>query len=297
MIRSAYPDELARAKSLLDNHPVPSAANFLVSVKQHPVERINAVIPWWKVAKNPQQKNPKKINIRYYLATSIANSLSPQDLHNIQTQLETIAKQENASAIYTDSSLPEDHPIHQSLTLQGYQICQTDRHFSIPAALIKSHSLPLYQQIKNRLPSHWQVQSIRGYDPAKIFNLIAKHQLMSLQQFKNYWKSDRGESFEADYSFIVLDQEEPIGLLLLSRRGQQELHIHIECVHPDYMTHSATLSATLRHASLSQCPQNFPEVFTCRADALKHKQIINSAIKQQASEAPHRHFLKKILSP
>ncbi|MGJ8657739.1 MAG: hypothetical protein ACSHX6_14925 [Akkermansiaceae bacterium] len=293
IIRPAYPDELGRAKSLLNGHPVPSHASFLVAVKEQPVERLIATIPWWKVARSPQLQDSTEVDIRYHLASSGAVAWSSESLNDIQTQLEAIAKEEDASAIYTDFSLPEDHPLYQRLIQQGYEVCQTDRHFSVPGETVKSRSLRIYKRLKNRLPDQWRVESIRGHDPQPIYALIAENQLMTPQQFQSYWKSDRGEHFEGDYSFIVFDGEKMIALFLVSRRGQDELHTHVECVHPDHMLHSALLSATLRNASFSQCPEGFPKVFTCRADSEKHQQTGNSALRNGGTEAPPRLFLRK----
>lgn len=40
LIRPAYPDEIGRAHSFLNGHPVPQKASFLVGVEEQPVERI-----------------------------------------------------------------------------------------------------------------------------------------------------------------------------------------------------------------------------------------------------------------
>ena len=289
MIRPAYPDELARAKSLLNGHAVPPEATFLVIVKEHPVERIIASIPWWQIP----QRGSDDIALRFHLPPS---HLTPETLTEILTQLDNIAHEKNIAQVFTDFSLTKDHPLYQQLTTLGYEVAQTDRYFKTPGESFKSRFCRIYQRIQHRLPAHWKVESIRGHDPQKLFALIHAHHLMSPQQFQNYWTSSQGERFEEKYSFVILDGEEMIGLFLLTSRGATELHIHAECVHPDYLAQSSLIATTLRHATCSNCPEGFPETFTFRVDSEKHRQTGNTAIRQGGTEDEPRHFLKKNLT-
>ena len=57
MIRPAYPDELGHAQSHHQGIPMPPDTRYLLAIKQHPIERIIATIPWSKTSVTNQQNN------------------------------------------------------------------------------------------------------------------------------------------------------------------------------------------------------------------------------------------------
>lgn len=284
-IRPAYPDELGRAKALLDGHPVPPQAAFLVAVRELPVERLLAAIPWW-----PEPTQHAEPQLRFHLSCT---ELTADFLGEIPQNLDALALQQNAAALLTDFSLPAAHPLYHALSACGYEICLTDRYFTVPGEIVKSRSLRIHQRLGPRIPPSWRIELLRGQDPQKLFALVAAHGLMPPQQFQNYWNGASRERFEADYSCVVLDGNEIIGVFLVTQRGDDELHIHVEAASPARAAQSSLISASLRNASFSRCPANFPKVFTWRADSEKHRQTGNTALRQGGTEAPPRHFLKK----
>ncbi len=124
-LRPAFPDEPGRAKALLEGHPVPAAAAFLLVVKQQPVERILAAIPWRTVPGSDRWP----AQLRFYLAG--AGSVVSEHLQLILGQLEAVALEQQAGALFTDFSLPARQPRFQELTASGLKIAQTDRYFSM----------------------------------------------------------------------------------------------------------------------------------------------------------------------
>lgn len=286
-IRPAYPDELGRAKALLDGHPVPPQAAFLVAVRELPVERILAAIPWWR---EPTQDAAPQL--RFHLSSS---ELTAEFLEEILQQLDALALQQDASALLTDFSLTAAHPLYLALCARGYEICLTDRYFTVPGEIVKSRSLRIHQRLGPRIPPSWRIETLRGQDPQKLFALVSAHNLMPPQQFQNYWNGASRERFESDYSCVVLEDDEIIGLFLVTQRGADELHIHVEAASPARAAQSALISANLRNASFSRCPAGFPKVFSFRADSEKHRQTGNTALRQGGTEAVPRHFLKKPL--
>jgi hypothetical protein len=288
ILRPAYPDELGRAQSLLDGHPVPAHAAFLVAVKEQPVERLLAAIPWWRVPGTDGQP----ASLRFFLAGS--GTAWSENLEAILGQLEALARQHEAAALFTDFSLPEAHPLLLALTAHGFGICLTDRHFSGPGAA-KTRELRIYERLRHRIPPQWRIAGIRGQDPQQLFAFAATHGLISPQQFQTYWNGANRERFEDDYSCVLLAGEEIIGLFLVTRRGEDELHIHVEAASPAHAAQSALISACLRQASFSRCPEGFPRIFTCRADSEKHRQTGNTMLRHGATEGLPRHFLRKPL--
>ena len=296
IIRPAYSDELGRAKARLEGHPVPAHAQFLVGMKETPVERIVAAFPYWKPPSRSSQGSDSASLLHFHLGLS-ANSCDAALLDDLLPQLESQAQAASCSALRLDTPLVKEHPLFTTLTERGFTIAQTDRTFSVPGEIVKSRSLRIYERLALKLPSHWSLTSLRGQDPEKLFAFAAQHSLISPQAFQNYWNTGSREHFEDAYSKVLLDGEAIIGLFLVTQRGDRELHIHVEACAPEYAAQSGLISATLRNASFSQCAEGFPEVFTWRADSEKHQQTANTALCQGGTELPLRHFLQKTLTP
>ena len=292
MLRPAYPDELGRAQSLLNGHPVPAHATWLLYLKETPVERIIAAIPSWKTP-GKTQDDPE--TLRFY--PSSLDRIDPDTLLSILSALEETAYEQDLASLTLDFALPGEHPLFKELLSQGYQVSQTDRHFTVPGDIVKSRSLRIYRRIKAKIPSDWEIKSIFGQDPGKLYAFVSAHGLMSPQAFKNYWNTANREHFEAAYSYVILDADEIIGIFLVTQRGPKELHIHVEAANPESVIPTSLISTTLRNASFSHCPEGFPEIFTWRADSEKHRQTGNTALRQGGTEEAPRHFLTKTFSP
>ncbi|MDA0767850.1 MAG: hypothetical protein O3A92_13620 [Verrucomicrobia bacterium] len=189
--------------------------------------------------------------------------------------------------------MPESRPCYAALTDRGFTIARTDRHFSIPGEIIKERSIHLYQRFQEKIPKTWRLATLRGQNPEALFRFVVQHGLISPYAFQNYWKTGQHEHFEDAYSKVLFDGETIIGAFLVSQRGKEELHIHVEASASEYQSQSGLISATLRHASFSQCAEGFPKIFTCRADSRKHQQTANTALRQGGTELPPRHLLEK----
>lgn len=251
------------------------------------MERLVAAVPWWPV---PIPDSDGRA-LRYYLQGG--GVMGEDTLLEVQGQLEELAGENELGEIRTDFSLPEEHPLSQQLIGMGYEVAQTDRYFTVPGETVKSRSLRIHERVKGKIPPHWQVESIRGHDPGKLYELVSAHALMSPQQFQHYWNTANRERFEEDYSFVVTDGEDLLGIFLITQRGPDELHIHVEAVHPDHLAQSALISCCLRNASFAQCAEGFPTLFSWRADSSKHRQTGNTALRQGGTELASRHFLRK----
>ncbi|WP_411826138.1 hypothetical protein [Luteolibacter sp. AS25] len=285
LIRPAYPDEIARAKSLLADHPVPPHSTFLLGVKETPVERIVAAIPWWETPTS----TPKAL--RFHLSSS--SGLDDTQLLTIFRQLDQIAKERDATEIYLDIPLATAHPLYHLLLREGFEIAQTDRIFTSPGEIVKSRNLRIFNRAQPKRPKDWEFQSIRGQDPAKIFEIISAHGLMSPHQFQSYWNTGNKERFEEKYSSVLTCRGEILGLLLMTLRGETELHTHVEAVNPKFAHLSPLISVSIRNAAFQGCPEGFPAIFSFRADSHRHKQTGNSALRHGGTEHPPKHFLKR----
>lgn len=291
LIRPAYPDEISRARLLLAGHPVPPHAVFLLGVKETPVERILAAVPWWQ-ASTPGQHQTEVLRFQLHSP----RSLSVTHLSAIIQDLENIACANQLEAIHFDSPISSSHPFYPHLTENGFEIFQTDRYFSVSGDAAKSRSQRIFKHVEARIPKDWNIESIRGHDPEKVFAIVSAHNLMSAHQFQHYWNTGINERFEENYSCLLTCGGEILGVVLLSQRGESELHNHVEAVNPEYNTLSPLISATLRNASALRCAVGFPETYTFRADSRKHQQTANTALRQGGIEHPPRHFLKKRIS-
>ena len=291
IFRAAYSDELGRARQLLNDHPVPTNAHFLLGVHETPVERIVAAIPSWP-APCPEGENPDTLLFTLGLAPS------QQDLSffaEILPHLTSTAQKQSLTRLRLDLPLPEEHPSYSKLTRHGFTIAQTERCFMAPGKQIKERTLRLYQRFTPKLPTSWTLTSLRGQDPETLFNFVMSPDLISPQAFQKYWKMDRGEHFEETYSKILLDGDQIIGALLVSQRGKSELYIHIEAFAPNYQSQSGLIAATLRNAALSQCKDEFPKTVTWHADSQKQPLAANVAFRHSGSEQPPCHFFEKTI--
>jgi len=290
IFRSAYSDELGRAKSLIEGYPVPAHASYLLGVKEVPVERILIAIPWWK---DRERESGEEV-IRYYL--SGGGAMKPELLGDIQTQLEALAETHGITRIDTDSSFPEEHVVYQGLLEQGYRVARSERYFMVPGAEAKERVSRVYGKVEAQVPASWKVESIRGYSPEKVYELVGRYQLMSPELFKHYWNTANRERFEEEYSCVLLEEGKVIGLLLVSLRGSQELHVHVEASDSKGVGRSQLISAVLRNYACANCAEGFPSVFICKADTEKHQQAINSALRSGGREQLVHHFFVKELS-
>lgn len=289
LYRAAYPDEHGRAGKFLEDRVVPPSAHFLLAVKEHPVERLLAAIASWP-APCPEGEKPEKLLFALGLSPSLTYLAV---LAEVLPLLTARAQEQSLSFLRCDVPLAEAHPCYAALTEYGFTIAQTDRYFSVPGDIVNDRSIRLYQRFQEKIPAAWTIGSLRGQNPEALFRFVVKHGLISLQAFQSYWKTGQHEHFEDAYSKVLLDGETIIGAFLVSRRGKDELHIHVEASAPEYQSQSGLIAATLRHASFSQCAEGFPRVYTCRADSQKHPQTANTALRQGGTELPPRHFLEK----
>lgn len=291
MIRFSYPDELPRIQSILAGSPVPGNAQFIVSVKEQPVERILAAVAWWLEAGDADAP-PGAI---FSLHAAGAVDLGDEDLQALLAAVEDAARKEGAHRLLARFSVPEKHPLFQKLTSLGYASVKFDRHFIVPGEIVKSRSIRIYRRVAPRIPEGWKVESIKGHCAEAVFALVAQHGLMPQHEFMNYWDASNRERFEDEYSCVAFEGDTMIGAFLLTRRGEAELHIHVEAVATEKMAVSHLVAAALRNFSFSHCVEGFPKVFSWRADSDRHQQTANSALRQGGEERPPQHFLSKSL--
>ena len=306
MIRPAYPDELARARALCPNGAIPESAQFLVAVVEHPVERLIAAFPYWPSptesdtdTDSDSDTESEHTTMEFALHLTHAGSQKKQLTDDALKELETAASNAGASRLRCQASVPDTHPFFKKLTDLGYVIVQTDRHFSAPGEIAKNRGFRVYKRLGSRIPKDWVVESIRGHTSEDIFSLVAEHQLMTPQQFQQYWDTSNHEHFEEDYSCVMVDKSQTtpsiIGVFLVTQRGDNELHLHVEAAKKGRMSHSHIISTALRNDLFSHCPEGFPEYFTWRADSKKHREGGNVALRHGGEEKPPQHYLEKQL--
>jgi len=284
-LRLAYSDEFARAKKRLEGYLVPPHAQFLVVVKELPVERIIATIPYWIVGVEEQEK-------RLHFHPSVNDE---GIFDQVLMKLEEEAQVQEVSVLHCDFPLGEEHSLYTTLTSSGFTIVQTDRYFQVSGDMFKTKAFRLYQKLQAKIPRSWEVKSIRGQDPETLFKFVAPHGLISPQAFQNYWNSANREHFEEQYSKVLIDGETIIGAILLTHKGEQELHIHVEACAPEYQEQLGLITTTLRNASCSACVESFPDVYTFRAESKKHQHFVNTVLRQGGRELPPKYFLTKEL--
>ena len=301
MLRIAYPDEYSRIKSIMQGVPVPPNAQFLVEVKEHPVERIIAVFVWWLKPKRStpneekgedQQITPENMIAEFSMHSAGASSITDALLKEAISTIEEKIKGK-VSALSFQGPLLEESAIFKKLVDLEFSIAQTDKHYRVAGDSMKQRCLSLYEKLKSKIPSDWSIESIRGHNAEEVWNVIAEHGLISPHQFKNYWDGSSREHFEEDYSSVVLVDGKIIGALLVTMRGDSELHIHVDAVKSSHSKLSNVATLMMRNFMSAHCSEGFPQYFTFQADSDKHTQTQNSAIRFDGEELEDRHLLSK----
>ena len=279
-IRPAYPDELGRAQSLLNGRHVPSNASYLVWVREQPIERIIAAIPSWTA----KEKDENTKTLRFFLAG--LDKIDSEMLSQILDRLEKLAADQSLSSLTFDATLTSGSPLADILTKRGYSISQTDHISSMPTAELKKHSLDTYKSIQSGIPGSWRLESIQGHDPKEIFNFIAPQSQITPQQFKGYWDTSNREHFKADFSNILFDDDEILGLILTSKCGSENLRIHVEAFSPNYISQKDLISASLRNAIFSKS-EKMPVM-------ISFYNTSETTNNQSGSNSTQNHFSKKL---
>jgi len=255
-IRLNYPDELGRAQSLLNGYPVPADANYLVWVKEQPVERIIAVIPSWK--SKEELEGLASDTLRFFLTN--LDKMDSVILGQILDNLEKIAESEGLTSLSYDTPLSDNNPLSNLLITKDYSIFHTDYIKSVPIEELKKSSLDSYQKIKTEIPSSWKIESIQGHSPGRIYSFISAESRITQEQFKNYWDTSNRERYEAKYSYILIEENKILGLILVSKRESQSLNVHVEMVNPEHSSQSILILASLRNAAFSNCSDTTPKI-------------------------------------
>lgn len=288
-IRSSYPDELSRVNSFCLGATFPINTRFLVDISAPPIERIRAVFPYWLKS---EEGNIYEFSLYYNPNCGNVDQL----LDNALEQLQLATVDAGGAYLRTQSSYTKDSPMFHFLSERGYTVAQTDRYFAMPAESVITRCKRIYQKVQRKIPQQWNVQSIRGQNPAEIFKLVSIHSLMSYPQFQKYWDSSNLEHFEENYSCVILNEGTIIATFLHTQRGNDELHIHVDAIHPDHSHHSGYATIAMRNWIAHNLPKGFPKIFTSRADDQRHIEGGNTPLRYQGgTEAPPRHFLSKNL--
>lgn len=296
MLRTAYPDELPRIKSIMQGAQTPPHAEYLVFIKEHPVERIIAVFPWWinAPAENSESSVGAKQSAEFSMHLAGATQLSKEKLAQAISSIEKKAS-DQADELRYQGSMLEACPMFSQLTAQGFSIMQTDKHFLIPGESMKQRSIRFYQKFNHKIPQDWKIESIRGHKPEEIWSVIAEHGLMAPHAFKHYWDGASREHFEEDYSSVIIAESKIIVTFLITKRSDTELHVHIDAVTKSHSSQSNLATMMMRNFFAERCPAGFPEHFSSRADETKHKQTQNTALRFGGKELTPQHLLAKLL--
>ena len=249
------------------------------------MERIIASSPYWSGAEQEGKKT-----LHFYPGVN-----DEALLDEVLIKINEAAREMTLTTLRCEIPLADEHPLSLSLKKRGFTVGQSDRYFQVPGYEFKKKSFRVYKKLEAKIPTNWEVKSIRGQDPEQLFQFVAQHGLISPHSFKSYWDTANREHFEERYSKVLMDGETIIGAFLITQRGDHELHIHVEASAPEYKEQSGLISTTLRNASCSACEDGFPEIYTWRADSEKHLQTANTALRQGGTEEPPRHFLSKVI--
>jgi len=267
---------------------VPNHAEFVVVVNERPVERIIAVFPWW--VGSPQKEGGAEFSIHHAGASALSEERFQQALAKIEEKAVV-----HASVISLQSPIDQKSPLYRRLSEAGFSISQTDKNYVVPGDSMKARYMSVYEKMKHRIPPGWVVQSIRGHSARDVWKVASEHRLISFHQFESCWDRSNKEHFEEKYSSVVLVDGKIIAVWLVSRKSSSELHVHVDAVSRSHSSQSHLATMMMRNFMSVNCEQDFPRVFTFRADGKVHKQTQNTAIRCGGKELPDRHLMSKTI--
>lgn len=297
IIRTAYPDELARARAFSPLGERQGEYRFLIALEDTPLEHIVSSMPF-RTEQNSESPGEKIVHFTYFISSATG---SVSSFPSMLSKLEDIAGQEGANTLSYLTGVREDHPYQTHLIEAGFKKTRTDRIFTSSASSVAQRANHVFDRVNRKIPSSWQIAPLLNQDSTEIFKIIAAHHLMTQEKFQNLWDLSGGETFSPIYSRVLLESDADnselkkiIGVALVSERHGEELHAHAEAAAPDRMRASSLISAVLRQSIFPVFSAAHPNGrISSRTDSSAHIQGANTALRSGATEQPSRSYYSK----
>lgn len=280
-VRKARPGEELRARSLFaseDTKP-PADAEFLLALRQHPVERIVATLAMWK----------REDDLEFLLAR-LPGVAAVEVAPILISELDRIVPDFREVACGRLLS-PEDEwaPF---LEAAGYARTRKERVFEADADIAREHLNRFYQRHAKSFPQSWRLEPISRHKPETVWPLIAAYRLITPEDLQLLWNLPPPRGYHRDWSPILFDGDEPIGTILVRSNGRC-IAIDIRVVKPIPAKSRALANIALLGFILDQTAPNSPRVVAFRGDESAHRETANLAFRLGGHEVVQRYRFAK----
>lgn len=275
-IRAPYPDEMFRVKSSMSGKQMPDSASFLVLVKEQPVERLAAVLAYWK----------GQDEIVFHLENQ--GPLNPAVWQHLLKELPRLAKESGTKRCSYGSPVTEGGPVYQLLQAAGFIAEPSDVLFHVPVTLPANRITRNYQKIRHRIPENWRVRNLSGVTPRALIELIRPHRIMAASRFLRGWPMNGAAPFDPDFSAVLYEDGKLIACILTTR-GDDYLFIDAECCSTEHPKAKMLANAVLLHHVIARTTPEFPSAFRFQANSGIHRQTVNVSSRMGGWELSPRH--------
>ena len=285
VVRQALPGEMARVAYLFRQTRWSPAAQCLVAVRMHPVERFVGALAWWvdgPVARFQLTHPP---------------GVAPLDVvPELLRSVLTAARAAGAASVQYADLLPEGSPLFDLLRQASFESLRCERSFEIPYRAAWDRVMRLHARHARDFPSDWHTDAIRQYAPEVILDLVAPYRLLPPEELRQYWHSAASAGFDPELSCILFDRQRPFGTFLVRRVGPV-VYIDVQVVEePNPLLRSLGDVCLLYHGVRRLPPDGPVQWLQFRSGQTEHRQTANLARRMGGRERSRMHVLGRPLS-
>lgn len=279
IVRPAQARELIRARQFfsLGAEQPPAPAQFLAALKQHPVERMVAVLAWWK----------ENAAVRFLVACK-PGLVAERAAEALIPKFEALPGVSGLALEY-GRLIAAGEDVAPWLTRHGYQTRRTERIFESPCATVYERVEAFRARHGAEIPARWRTESIKSHSPDMVWPLIAPFGLIKLEALRNDWATPGARGYDPEYSNILFDSETPLGVLLV-RVNPVCLTIDIRVVKPITARLRALANLSMfAHIQQVVTPTTW-QVLAFRGDQIEHRETANLARRMGGQQVAVRHL-------
>lgn len=284
VIRGPKPEERQRVLHLFRRVALPAHAQFLLAVKERPVERLVGGIAGWT-------EGPfGRCRLACLPGVAPETIAGPLIAHAADT-----ARAAGLSQLLYAESLPESDPQSTLLRANQFAVLRSERFFEVAALDAIARVGELLQKYADRIPAAWRIEPIRRHRPEAVLDLIAPFRLLSPEEIQTWWDSGAMGGLDPEFSVILFEASKPIGTVLTRRKGDR-LCYDVRVVQHENPRLRALANLCLFKANTERYdPANPVRWLEFRGGEAEHRETASLAFRMGGTELPPRHVWARTL--
>ncbi|MGC3958070.1 MAG: hypothetical protein QM813_09070 [Verrucomicrobiota bacterium] len=278
IIRGPKPEEQQRVLHLFRNCTLSPQTQFLLAVKERPVERFVGGIAGWTEGSFA----------RFHLAC--LPGVAPESIAKqlIDHATETASAAGISKLLYAEL-LADTNPRSALLQANRFEVMRSERFFQIATEDAMARVRELLHKHADRIPAQWHTAPIRQHPPEVVLELIAPFRLLSPDEVRSQWAAGAFGGLDPDLSVILFDGTKPIGTVLTRRKGDR-LYYDVRVVQHENPRLRALANLYIFKANVELYdPANPVRWLEFRGGETEHRETANLAFRMGGTELPPRH--------